>query len=103
MRLEQGQPTGKGHAKPEAASADGNLPMDYPSTRYFQIHFQYLYELIEALKEQLLEANRQIAAQNEILRVVLQKPDEFPCAACQRLEDEKPPKPAYGVHETRPG
>ena len=71
MRLEQGAPSGKGQVKPEMTAE----PTDYPSTRYFQIHFQHLYDVIETLKEQLHEANRQIAVQNEILRTVLQATD----------------------------
>jgi len=77
MRLEQGNPPGKNHAKTET-TGDFTVSMEYPSTRYFQIHFQHLYEVIETLQQQVYEANRQIAAQNEILRTVLRQTDELP-------------------------
>lgn len=68
MRLEQG-PSPKKNAKKQAAQEVPLPPdSDYPSTRYFQVHFQYLYETLESLKEQVQEANRQIAAQNQALR-----------------------------------
>lgn len=41
-------------------AADGGEPA-YPSSRYFQIHFQHLHQLIEGLKEQVQETNRQLA------------------------------------------
>ena len=77
MRLEQGTPPGKSHAKVETAR-DFMDSMDYPSTRYFQIHFQHLYEMIETLQQQVNEANRQIAAQNEILRAIPHQTGELP-------------------------
>lgn len=40
--------------------ADADVP--FPSSRYFQVHFEYLYELIDDLKQQLEKTNRQIAA-----------------------------------------
>ena len=73
MRLKQVQHPEKKHGKQENAE-DCIAPMDYPSTRYFQIHFQFLHEQIENLKEQLQEANSHIAAQNEILQKILEKP-----------------------------
>lgn len=49
---------------------------DYPSTRYFQVHFEYLQAAIDTLREQLTEASRQIAQQNEMLRSVLSRPEQ---------------------------
>ncbi|MFA5985451.1 MAG: hypothetical protein WC782_15645 [Methylococcaceae bacterium] len=34
---------------------------DFPSARYFQVHFQYLHEIIGDLKTQVDKANQQIA------------------------------------------
>jgi len=33
----------------------------FPNSRYFQIHFEHLYGLIDELKHQLITANQQIA------------------------------------------
>ncbi|NJD07194.1 MAG: hypothetical protein FIA97_11970 [Methylococcaceae bacterium] len=33
----------------------------FPNSRYFQVHFEHLYELINELKAQLIAANHQIA------------------------------------------
>jgi hypothetical protein len=33
----------------------------FPNSRYFQVHFEHLYELIDELKAQLIAANHQIA------------------------------------------
>lgn len=33
----------------------------FPNSRYFQVHFEHLYELINELKAQLVAANHQIA------------------------------------------
>lgn len=52
------------------------LDADYPSTRYFQVHFEYLQAAIDTLREQLTEASRQIAQQNEMLRSVLNRPEQ---------------------------
>lgn len=62
-------------------AGDFGGPTDYPSTRYFQIHFQHLHDAIEILKQQVHEANRQIAQQNEILRTVMEQTDELPGSA----------------------
>lgn len=37
----------------------------YPSERYFQIHFQYLHEIIGDLQRQLHETNRLLAELKE--------------------------------------
>lgn len=87
MRLEQGTPPNNKNNKPDSAE-DFIASADYPSTRYFQVHFQHLYEVIEALKEQITEANRQIATQNEILQALLQQSDLAPISS-----DRKPLKP----------
>jgi hypothetical protein len=102
MRLEQGKTSQKRYAK-EEAPVNFDAPADYPSTRYFQIHFQHLYELVESLKNQVAESNRQIAAQHEILRNLLQKTDAQPCPACLRVATPKPPrKRAPTVQEQAP-
>lgn len=44
----------------------------YPSARYFQVHFQHLHQLIESLKEQVQEANRQLA------EIKQSRPDKLP-------------------------
>jgi hypothetical protein len=43
--------------------ANDSPPLDppFPSARYFQIHFQYLQEIIGDLRVQVEKANRQIA------------------------------------------
>jgi hypothetical protein len=53
-------------------------PLDppFPSARYFQIHFQYLQEIIGDLRVQVEKANRQIAELQIQLR--LQQSDYAP-------------------------
>jgi len=87
MRLEQGTPQSHKNIKPDSAE-DFIRSTDYPSTRYFQVHFQHLYEVIEALKEQIAESNRQIAVQNEVLQSLLQQSDLAPISS-----DRKTAKP----------
>ena len=86
MRLEQKNKSDKGHDKMEAPK-DFKEKLNYPSTRYFQIHFQYLHELIESLKEHISESNRKIAAQNEIIQNILLQPDRYACTNSQETEE----------------
>ncbi|MBL1263894.1 hypothetical protein [Candidatus Methylomicrobium oryzae] len=46
-----------------STAAKNSPPLDspFPSARYFQIHFQYLQEIIGDLRVQVEKANRQIA------------------------------------------
>lgn len=37
------------------------LDASFPSARYFQVHFEYLHETINDLKQQVDQANQQIA------------------------------------------
>lgn len=47
--------------KPSTASKDLAPPeQHFPSARYFQIHFQYLQEIIGDLRLQMEKANQQI-------------------------------------------
>lgn len=85
MRLEQGKPE-KCQGKPEAAE-DFVMHIDYPSSRYFQIHFQHLYEALNALQQQMHEANRQIAEQNRILRTAFKQTE-----GCEGGTSRKPAK-----------
>jgi hypothetical protein len=50
--------------KTKRSTAENNSPPlepPFPSARYFQIHFQYLQEIIGDLRVQVEKANRQIA------------------------------------------
>jgi hypothetical protein len=94
MRLEQKKNGGRGREHPQATK-DAEDTAKYPSPRYFQIHFQYLHELIEALKEQVQESNRLIAAQNEIIKHALQQSEENACAACRQMEKPNPATETY--------
>lgn len=42
---------------------------NFPSARYFQVHFQYLHEIISDLRNQIDLANRQITELQERLRL----------------------------------
>jgi hypothetical protein len=85
MRLEREKEVARFHENKERAD-DSDAPINYPTPRYFQIHFQYLYELIESLTQQIQEANRQIAAQNELMQNVLQASDTRHCVACKQVD-----------------
>lgn len=41
---------------------EAEVDIPFPSSRYFQIHFEHLYELIDDLRQQLEKTNRQMAA-----------------------------------------
>jgi hypothetical protein len=65
--------------KTKRSTAEKNSPpLDppFPSARYFQIHFQYLQEIIGDLRAQMENANRQIAELQIQLR--LQQADYDP-------------------------
>jgi hypothetical protein len=47
----------------------------FPSARYFQIHFEYLQELLADLRQQLRDANAQIALLSRRLDGPTDKPD----------------------------
>jgi hypothetical protein len=49
----------------------------YPSARYFQIHFEHLYELLADLKKQLDETNAQIAVLKRELNPAPEKPEDI--------------------------
>jgi hypothetical protein len=55
-------------------------PLDppFPSARYFQIHFQYLQEIIGDLRVQVEKANRQIAELQVHLRLQQSDYDRSP-------------------------
>jgi hypothetical protein len=80
MRLEQIADVLKVHAVDESSDNFGDH-LRYPSPRYFQIHFQYLHELIESLQAQVKETNQHIALQNEILQSFLPQPNPQGCMA----------------------
>ncbi|AMK77150.1 hypothetical protein A1342_20665 [Methylomonas methanica] len=44
------------------------LDASFPSARYFQVHFEYLHETINDLKQQVSHANQQIAELQEQLQ-----------------------------------
>lgn len=50
-------------------NAVDNLDACFPSARYFQVHFEYLYETINELKQQVYEANQQIAILQQQLQI----------------------------------
>lgn len=54
MKIKEPSPSGSQNAPPHDDQA-------FPSARYFQIHFQYLQEIIGDLRVQVDNANRQIA------------------------------------------
>lgn len=101
MRLEQGKALQKHQAKKEAPAGPG-VEADYPSTRYFQIHFQHLYELVESLRAQVQEASRQIAAQNEMLRHLPPKSGAQPCPVCLEAGAPKAPRKSALVAQDPP-
>jgi hypothetical protein len=90
LRLEQGK---NRRPSQKQSKEDTETSVDYPSPRYFQIHFHYLYELIEALKDQVQEANRQIALQNEIIQNLLHHSAEPSRVANKWVADGKRPVP----------
>lgn len=47
--------------KPIDNQTDSPIEPDFPSVRYFQIHFEYLHETIDELRRQVDQANQQIA------------------------------------------
>jgi hypothetical protein len=58
--------------KTKRSTAEKNSPPidpPFPSARYFQIHFQYLQEIIGDLRVQVEKANRQIAELHVQLRL----------------------------------
>jgi hypothetical protein len=85
MRLELETEMARFHEDKERVD-DSDAPLNYPTPRYFQVHFQYLYELIESLTKQIQEANRQIAAQNELMQNLRQESDSRYCLVCKRVE-----------------
>ncbi|MBD9354297.1 hypothetical protein [Methylomonas albis] len=44
------------------------LDASFPSARYFQVHFEYLHETINDLKQQISHANQQIAGLQQQLQ-----------------------------------
>jgi phage shock protein A len=49
--------------------------MHFPSSRYFQIHFERLHEMIEDLKDQLEKTNQQIVALRQQPDNYIEKPE----------------------------
>ncbi len=52
--------TRRSNSKPEQAKPE-TAESAFPSARYFQVHFEFLHESINDLKQQLNKANQQIA------------------------------------------
>jgi len=48
--------------KQDKTENEAGADRHFPSSRYFQIHFEHLYELIDDLKRQLEKTNQQVAA-----------------------------------------
>ncbi len=52
--------TRQSRTKLETSSPEA-VESNFPSARYFQVHFEYLHETISELKQQVNQANQQIA------------------------------------------
>jgi hypothetical protein len=48
------------NTKPKSTTPKSATPPAFPSPRYFQVHFDYLHELLSDMKKQLDNANEQI-------------------------------------------
>lgn len=59
----------------EKSAADRTVGNPFPSSRYFQIRFEYLHEVLAELKRQLDEANSQIVALHARLDTLTEKSD----------------------------
>jgi len=51
--------TRRSRSKADSMSQEA-LDASFPSARYFQVHFEYLHETINDLKQQVNQANQQI-------------------------------------------
>jgi hypothetical protein len=71
------KPLQSGSATNEPAAAE-----QFPSARYFQVHFQYLHENNQLLQKQLVHLEQQIEQLNRRLERICNEAD---CAPLRRL------------------
>ncbi len=92
MRLEQHKIDDDNKHEKSKPTEQSDCALEYPSPRYFQVHFQYLYEMVESLIQEVREANQQIVAQKELMHHFLRQPEAYLCEACQRRESLNRPE-----------
>lgn len=81
----EGQPKkGRNGGQTELEALREKAPMQeqpastVPSARYFQVHFEYLHEMLGELKNKLDDANRQIAVLQRQVQALSSRPQSVP-------------------------